>query len=197
MKPTILLIGDSICMGYRPLVQQYLIDKVHILGIPENGGDSANLLRNIDEWMINPEADLLHINCGLHDLKFFRDTRTYQQSCDIYANNLRTIIKKLQGAKKQVVWATTTPVIDERHNAIKEFNRYEKDVERYNSTAYEIMLDAGIIINDLHSVIMNNDIGTCLMPDGVHMTTHGNQLLARAVSDFMLKYFNIELNNNN
>ncbi|MDQ1317247.1 MAG: hypothetical protein QG588_898, partial [Candidatus Poribacteria bacterium] len=39
-KPTALLIGDSICMGYRPLVKQRLEDKINIIGIEDNGGDS-------------------------------------------------------------------------------------------------------------------------------------------------------------
>ena len=48
-KPSAILIGDSICMGYRPLVQQRLSDKMDILGVTENGGDSDNLLKNLDE----------------------------------------------------------------------------------------------------------------------------------------------------
>jgi len=68
-KPTALLIGDSICMGYRPLVKQRLEDKVNIIGTDDNGGDSSNLLKNLDEWIIKQNADLIHFNCGLHDLR--------------------------------------------------------------------------------------------------------------------------------
>jgi hypothetical protein len=95
-KTTALLIGDSICMGYRPLVKQRLEDKVEIIGIEDNGGDSSNLLKNLDEWMINRNVDLIHFNCGLHNLKVDPKTGNYQQPLDIYKDNLIKIIQRLQ-----------------------------------------------------------------------------------------------------
>lgn len=186
-KPSAILIGDSICMGYRALVQQRLLGKVNILGIPGNGGDSTQILGNLDEWMINRGADLIHFNCGLHDLKFEPSTKTYQQPLEVYEANLRKIMVRLQKeTTARLVWATTTPVIDERHNAVKPFDRYQRDVEAYNRVATAIMTDAGIAIDDLHGAIQNDDIGACLGADGVHMTERGNKVLTDAVCTFML-----------
>jgi lysophospholipase L1-like esterase len=192
-KPSAILIGDSICMGYRPLVQQRLLDKVNILGIPGNGGDSCQILENLDEWMINRDADLIHFNCGLHDLKFERSTKTYQQPLEVYEANLRKIVGRLQEetTKARVVWATTTPVMDERHNAVKPFDRYQRDVEAYNRVATAIMTEAGIVIDDLHSAIQNDDIGACLGADGVHMTERGNKVLTDAVCTFVIRELRI------
>jgi isoamyl acetate esterase len=190
-KRTALLIGDSICMGYRPLVKQRLENKVEIIGIEDNGGDSSNLLKNLDEWIINRNADLIHFNCGLHDLKVDPKTKNYQQPLDVYKENLTKIIQRLQNeANAKLVWATLTPVIDERHNAVKEFHRHELDVEAYNEVASAIMKEAGIIIDDLFGIIMGDDIEICLMPDGVHMTEHGNELLTEAISKCVLKELN-------
>jgi len=188
-KACAILIGDSICMGYRPLVQQRLSDEVNILGIPGNGGDSSRMLENLDGWMINRDADLIHFNCGLHDLKFERTTKTYQQPLEVYEANLRKIVGRLQEetTKARVVWATTTPVMDERHNAVKPFDRYQRDVEVYNRVATAIMTEAGIVIDDLHSAIQNDDIGACLGMDGVHMTERGNRVLTDAVCTFILR----------
>jgi isoamyl acetate esterase len=191
-KPTALLIGDSICMGYRPLVKQRLEDKVEIIGVEDNGGDSSNLLKNLDEWMINRKVNLIHFNCGLHDLKVDPKNGDYQQPLDVYKDNLTKIIQRLQNeAKAKLVWATLTPVIDERHNAVKEFYRHERDAEAYNKVATAIMKEAGIVIDDLFSSIMSDDIEICLMPDGVHMTEHGNKLLTETVSKCVLKELNI------
>jgi len=186
-KPTALLIGDSICMGYRPLVKQRLGDRFNIIGIEDNGGDSNNLLKNLDEWIINQNADLIHFNCGLHDLKVDPKTGNHQQPLDVYKENLIEIIQKLQNeANAKLVWATSTPVIDERHNAVKEFHRHELDVEAYNEVATAIMKEAGIVIDDLFNIIMSDDIEICLMPDGVHMAEHGNKLLTETVSKCVL-----------
>ena len=186
-KPSAILIGDSICIGYRSLVQQRLSEKVDILGITGNGGDSSRILENLDEWMINRDADLIHFNCGLHDLKFERDIKTYQQPLDVYEANLRKIVERLRKeANFRIVWATTTPVIDERHNAVKGFDRYLRDVEAYNRVAAAIVTEAGIAINDLYNAIRNDDTEVCIGNDGVHMTESGNKVLADAVCRYLL-----------
>jgi lysophospholipase L1-like esterase len=170
------------------LVQQRLSEKVNILGIPGNGGGSNQVLENLDEWMINPDATLIHFNCGLHDLKFERATRTYQQPLDVYEANLKQIIRRLRKeTTARLIWATTTPVIDERHNAVKEFDRYQRDVETYNRAAVAIMMEAGITINELHSSIQNDDVAACIGEDGVHMTEHGNRVLTDAVCRAILR----------
>ena len=185
-KPTILFIGDSICLGYLPLVQQLLSDQITISGIPVTAGDSSHVLNNIDEWMLKPGIDWIHFNCGLHDLKFFPDTKSYQQPLEVFESNLRKIVEILQRKKKFLVWATITPVIDTRHNIIKNFDRYERDVISYNRRAAIIMTAAGILINDLHGAIIDEDINTCLMDDGVHLTDHGNRLLSEVISRFIV-----------
>ncbi|HGJ63848.1 TPA: hypothetical protein ENS27_00500 [bacterium] len=192
MKPKALLIGDSICMGYRPFVKQKLMDEVNVIGIDDNGGDSGNIIRHFDEWILSTNFDLLHFNCGLHDLKVNRTTGEYQQPIDVYEQNLKQIIKRLKSeTKAKLVWATITPVIDERHNAVKDFNRHQKDVIEYNKVATDIMTEANIAIDDLFSVIMNDILEDCLLNDGVHMSEHGNELLTDVVSNCVLKELDI------
>ena len=185
--PSVILIGDSICMGYRPRVKQRLAGKIDILGIEGNGEDSRKVLENLDKWVINREADFVHLNCGLHDLKFHRDKNSHQQPLEIYEENLRKIVRKIgKNCSARLIWAATTPVIDERHNTVKPFDRYIEDVKAYNQVATAIMTEAGIPIDDLYSVIQNDDVEACLGNDGVHMTERGNELLTDAVCKFLL-----------
>jgi len=186
-RPSAILIGDSICMGYRPLVKQELSEKMEILDIEGNGGDSGNVLQNLDKWITSREADFIHLNCGLHDLKFHRDVKAHQQPPEVYEQNLREIVARIQKeSTARLIWASTTPVIDERHNAVKPFDRYIKDVKAYNQIATAIMKEAGVPIDDLYSVIQNDDVEACLVNDGVHMTERGNKLLTDAVCKFLL-----------
>jgi len=188
-KPIALLIGDSICMGYRPFVKQKLEDKVKVIGIDDNGGDSENILKHFDEWIINRNADLIYFNCGLHDLKINRKTNKYQQPIDIYKSNLQKIVQRLkEETSAKLVWATITPVIDEKHNAVKDFNRHQKDVEAYNQVASEIMAEAEIAVDDLYSVIINDNIEACLLSDGVHLSEHGNGIVIETVSNCILSF---------
>ncbi len=186
-RPSAILIGDSICMGYRPLVKQRLWEKVDILGIEQNGHDSAHVLENLDDWVINSDATLIHFNCGLHDLKFQRDRKAYQQPLEVYEANLQKIVQRLQNeTTARLVWVSTTPVINERHNAVKEYDRSLHDVRAYNHVADAIMMEADIPINDLYSAIENDDVEACLSSDGVHMTERGNKILADAVCECLL-----------
>ena len=43
--------------------------KAVVVSPPENGGDSANVLAHLDEWVLKQKPDIVHLNCGLHDLK--------------------------------------------------------------------------------------------------------------------------------
>jgi hypothetical protein len=65
----IILIGDSIRMGYQPTVQQILADQAQVWGPVENGGNSHNVLTHLDAWVIQRQPDIVHLNCGLHDIK--------------------------------------------------------------------------------------------------------------------------------
>src|SRR5947209_3922130 len=50
--PKVVLIGDSIRMGYAPLVAKRLEGKAIIISSKANGGDSSNVLKNLEEWTI-------------------------------------------------------------------------------------------------------------------------------------------------
>src|SRR5881396_740319 len=65
----VLLIGDSISIGYTATVRKELAGKANVHRIPENGADTANGLKKIDAWLGNSRWDVIHFNWGLHDLK--------------------------------------------------------------------------------------------------------------------------------
>ena len=182
-RPRVQLIGDSITMAYAPLVAQRLAETAVVLPPPTNAGDGANLLAHLDEWVLTSPPDLLHVNCGLHDLKRARPSGAYQQPLGAYRANLGAIIRRLTAAMPgRVVWATVTPVLFERHRARKDFDRYPSDVDAYNQAALAVVGRSGVPVNDLHAVICATGVERCLGEDGVHMTDAGNAALAEAVS---------------
>lgn len=63
------LIGDSIRMGYCDTVRKELDGEAEVWAPDENCSDSAHLLVNLRSWALSQPPDVLHINCGLHDLK--------------------------------------------------------------------------------------------------------------------------------
>ena len=73
--PIVLLIGDSISMGYTPYVKQELKGLANVYrpvfenGNSENCKGTTNGLQQIDRWIGSRQWDIIHFNFGLHDLK--------------------------------------------------------------------------------------------------------------------------------
>jgi hypothetical protein len=65
--PRVLLIGDSISMGYTLDVRELLKGKANVHRIPTNGGPTTNGLKNIKAWLGDSKWDVIHFNWGLHD----------------------------------------------------------------------------------------------------------------------------------
>jgi len=178
----VLIIGDSISMGYIPEVQRRLADIAEVVHNPGNGGDSANVSAHIDDWLNAVEPDTVLLNCGLHDIKRQTGTRTYQVPIDDYRRNLLTILDCIRAADCRLLWVTTTPVIEARHQAVKDFDRYNADVTDYNAMAQAIVEDAEVAVIDLHAVALQAGLETVLGDDGVHFTQDGYDQLGRAVA---------------
>jgi len=67
--PRVLLIGDSISIGYTVPVRELLKGAANVHRIPENGGPTTRGLERLDAWLGTNHWDVIHFNWGLHDLK--------------------------------------------------------------------------------------------------------------------------------
>ena len=94
-KPVVVLIGDSIRMGYAPAVSKFYNNRVDVRSSKENGGDTANVLKHLDEWVIKVQPAVVHINAGLHDLKLDRKTGKHQVELADYKANLKKILERI------------------------------------------------------------------------------------------------------
>ncbi len=184
-KPVVVLVGDSIRLGYAPIVAERLKDVATVVSTPENGGDSANVLKHLDEWVISKRPAVVHFNAGLHDLKTNRKTGAKQVKLDDYRKNLDEIVRRLdQETTARLVFATTTPIVDERHQARKgDFDRSEADVVTYNQAAQKILAKTSIVaIDDLHALILELGPERAVRADGTHFTPAANVVLGERVA---------------
>lgn len=184
--PRVVLVGDSIRMGYAPLVAKRLEGKAIVISAKPNGEDTVNVLRNLDEWVIKERPDVVHINAGLHDLKV--TVKSYQVPLADYEKNLQTILERIQtGTKAKVMFATSTPIVDALHAQRKVgFDRFEADVQKYNAAAVAVMHRAGVPVNDLHQLVEDGGREKLMASDGTHYTEQGYELLATAVAEKIL-----------
>ena len=181
MKKKVALIGDSIRMGYQPFVKNILHNKVDIWGPSINGGDSRNILVHLSEWLVTAKPDIIHINCGLHDIKTPFNATLPSVLISEYQQNISTILHQLLAKVPCVIWATTTPVNSEWHHRTKGFDRFESDVIAYNIAAQEEARALSVPINDLYQIVMDTGLTRVLHTDGVHFNLDGYRLLADSV----------------
>jgi hypothetical protein len=185
--PRVLLIGDSISMGYTLAVRELLKGKANLHRIPTNGGPTTNGLKNLKAWLGNSKWDVIHFNWGLHDLKFIQDDPSKrvdpkapgahrQVSLEDYEKNLRELVGTMKATGAKLIWCNTTPVLEGSEG------RVAGDELKYNEVAARVMKDAGIPTNDLHSRAKAK-IAEIQLPNGnVHFTAEGSKYLAVQVA---------------
>src|SRR6185436_4651324 len=101
--PRVLLIGDSISIGYTVTVRNELAGKANVHRIPENGADTANGLKKIDEWLGDSHWDVIHFNWGLHDLKVTPEGGR-QVPVEVYEKNLAALAARLKKTGAKLIW---------------------------------------------------------------------------------------------
>lgn len=180
--PRVLLIGDSISMGYTRPVQRLLEGKAEVTRIPANGGPTTRGLANLDRWLgETPEQwDVIHFNWGIHDLKILPEKGTYQVGPEDYEKNLRELVRRLEATGATLIWATITPIPD--HELIK--GRNFGDENEYNRIAAQVMEEEGdgaIRVNDLN-VFIARDFEEVQVENDLHFRSEGSRRLAEAVA---------------
>src|SRR5438309_2280057 len=132
--PRVLLIGDSISIGYTDPVRTELKDKANVHRIPMNAATTAVGMKNLDDWLGSDHWDVIHFNFGLHDLKIMDDGQRQIPLGD-YESNLRTIVQRCKKTGARLIWAVTTPVPDAKLNPPRD----PADVLAYNEAALKVM----------------------------------------------------------
>ncbi|MBL9083974.1 MAG: SGNH/GDSL hydrolase family protein [Planctomycetales bacterium] len=180
--PRVLLIGDSISIGYTLEVRKLLAGKANVHRIPVNGGATEVGLANIEAWLGKEKWDVIHFNFGLHDAKYASPTEQ-RASREVYVKNLEMLAKRMQATGAKLVFATTTPVPDEL-DATKptttSTRRFDSIPER-NKLAVEALTKMGVATDDLYAVVIPLQ-SQILRPNDVHFNPEGYTALAKAVA---------------
>jgi len=193
-KKRVLLLGDSISIGYTPFVQSQLAEEALVLrptnkaGKAENCGGTTAGVQHLDRWLgiEGGKWDIIHFNWGLHDLKHVKPgqpnlasdlaTDPPQASLEVYEKQLREIVGKLKATGAKLIFATTTYVPEGPHKIY----RTDADVVLYNTAALKVMQESGITVNDLYAASKAN-YEAWQRPVNVHFTDKGSEELAKAV----------------
>ena len=191
--PNVLIIGDSISIGYTISVRKELAGKANVFRPmaregkgPENSAGTTNGVKKIDGWLKGRKWDVIHFNFGLHDLKHVnpknggnssKASDPYQADMEQYAKNLEEIVGKMEKTGAKLIFVTTTPVAPGTTNPLREVD----GPVRYNKAALEIMKKHNIEVNDLFTSV-STDLEKVQLPKNVHFNKDGNALMSKQVA---------------
>jgi dienelactone hydrolase len=190
--PNVLIIGDSISIGYTRAVRAKLAGKANTwrpMGAkdPDNCGDTIIGLAKIDRWLGNQKWDVIHFNWGLWDLCYRDPAAANRRNRDKvrgkisvppedYEKNLEKLVTRLEATGAKLIWANTTLVPE------GETGRFVGDDEKYNEVAARVMKRHGIPTNDLFSLTKGFAGKYSVQAGDVHYTGAGYQQIAVQVA---------------
>lgn len=182
----LLLIGDSIRMGYDKAVKVALSGKANVIFPEDNCQFSVYVFRYLHEWfggLDGKDIDVIHWNAGLHDClrQFGEEPNVPLDIYEYYIERTCERIRKLCPNAK-VIFATSTGVLTEKMNA--DFMRYNEDIEAYNAAAVRIVEKYGFKVNDLYS--LSKTLPEEAHSDAVHYYTDlGTEAFSEQVLSFV------------
>ncbi|MBM4046037.1 MAG: SGNH/GDSL hydrolase family protein [Planctomycetes bacterium] len=175
--PRVLLIGDSISMGYTLPTRELLKGKANVHRVLTNASSTGYGLSQLKAWLGDGKWDVIHFNFGLHDAKLPPEGVRHSPP-DVYEKNLRGLVRQMKATGAKLIWATTTPVPNRGNLAP---NRRFGDIAAYNAIALKVMAENGVAIDDLNAAIAPH-LAEFQRPMDVHFTGEGSAFLAKHVA---------------
>ena len=181
--PRVLLIGDSISIGYTVGVRELLLGKANVHRPLTNCGPTTKGVKELDKWLGDKPWDVIHFNFGLHDLKYLgprgqnladpKGEGSHQQvPLADYEKHLKTMVARLEKTGARLIWRSTTPVPPGARG------RVVGDSAKYIKVAAKIMKERKITIDDMYSFCMPR-LKEIMRPANVHFTPAGSKVLAK------------------
>jgi len=174
--PPVLVIGDSISIGYTPAVTTMLAGKADVKHHEGNAAHSGNGVAKLDEWLGTEKWRVITFNFGLHDLKIMENGK-HQVSVADYEKNLETIASRLKKTGARLLFVTTTPVPEGKLSPM----RIPGDEVVFNEAALRVMKKHKIPVVDLYAFAKPR-LAEIQGTANVHFKKEAQALLAEVVA---------------
>ena len=185
--PNVLIMGNSISIGYTQYVRKALGRRADVCRVPVNCAETRKMLKNHKLWLGDGDWDVIHFNWGLHDLKRLTPEGKLDKSrkagnlvpVEEYKENLEKIIQILKKTEATLIFATTTIVPPEAAG------RIVGDELIYNAAAMEVLRNhPEVIIDDQYTAMKNFPEGRRELKD-VHHFPWGQAKLGYQAGDLI------------
>jgi lysophospholipase L1-like esterase len=174
--PRVMIIGDSISIGYTQPTRDLLSGQAVVQRNYGNGGMTTRGQINIDEWLGSAHWDAIVFNFGLWDIEDLPDGSRLVPLAE-YKQNLQALITRMKQTGAKLIWCSTTPV----PNPVSGPPRSNNDVIAYNAAALQVMQANNVQVVDLYTYILPH-LADYQLPNDVHFNTDGYNAMATQVA---------------
>ena len=191
----IILIGDSIRLGYDKYVKDALSGVAEVYYPNDSARFSQYTLRYLSDWKHDTgwgdDIDLVHWNTGLWDVLEINGEEPISNPHQ-YGETIGKIERQIGILFPNAVqiFATNTSVIEEKYGPTRK--RHNSTIEQYNRIAVETLSDTGCRINDLYTRTQNAPL-EIRNGDPTHFyTPEGTKLIGDRVLSYICGELGIE-----
>lgn len=188
----VLLLGDSIRMGYQGEVKKLLENEYEVIYPGDNGRFAAYTLWQVNQaFKHHPDIALVHFNNGYWDMNIESPMTEAIHPVLEYQSFLRRIVALCHSCGAKVVFATTVPIweageTDDNTGTNASIRFSDAWVKEYNAAALEVMHEMGVVVNDLYALCMEDD-RRYKCADLLHLSAEGNRRCAAQVAEYIRK----------
>lgn len=189
----VLLLGDSIRMGYDEYVKEILKDKCEVFyDDQDNGRFAAYTLWQANQFFRNyGRFDVVHWNNGYWDMNVEAPMMEAMHPIDEYVHFLKRIITQIRNNGAEIIFATTTPVMENGSSLDNTGTgieiSYNNDwVKKYNDAAKNLAAQENITVNDLYTLMLK-DKNYYKCEDRLHLTEEGYRICAEQAAILILE----------
>jgi len=172
----VLVIGDSISIGYTPVVTTLLAGKADVKHNEGNAAHTGTGVAKLEEWLGTEKWKVITFNFGLHDLKIMENGK-HQVGVVEYETNLDAIAGRLEKTGARLLYVTTTPVPEGKLSPL----RNPGDDVLFNEAALRVMSKHKIPVVDLYAFAKPR-LAEIQGKANVHFNKEGSAMLAELVA---------------
>lgn len=177
-KKRVLLVGDSITVGYRAQLNKTLDGEIYVDSFASSKSiDNPFLKPSIVSMIAQKRPALMILNNGLHG--FHLDTEDYEK-------HYRATVKLLREDYADIKLALTLTTPSRVPSDLTKLNDGQNEIIcARNAAARRIADEYGLDVIDLYELLIHEDY--TLWSDTVHLKPEGYDKLTHAVADYIKK----------
>ncbi|MBQ6907506.1 MAG: SGNH/GDSL hydrolase family protein [Clostridia bacterium] len=195
----LMLLGDSIRLGYQDSVKNALDGEFDVWGPDENGRFAKYTLNELgrifsaytkrcteeqNQALLTPgeaigkdiiKPDVIHWNNGLWDTSIVCVEDGPFTPIPEYIDYMSKILRELRKITGKIIFASTTPVKPQNPNQKNDI------ITEYNKHILDFMDKNKVVVNDLNALV-SQDVNKYLSPDNIHLSEEGKRVCAEQIA---------------